>query len=79
MAKFLIVNILAFNPLSAGGISTVFYGLIRAHKGAWVAALHSSGGVQDYKLVKFPGRDNSSLAVKGLIGHRNNKSLKIIN
>ena len=38
------------------------------HKGAWVATLLGTLlGVQDYKKVKFPGRDNSFLAVKGLI------------
>ena len=50
--------------LSSAGIFSDF-GLL--HKGAWVAMLVGSLlGVQDYKKVKFPGRDNSSLAVKGL-------------
>ena len=33
---------------------------------ARVTLLGTLVGVQDYKKVKFPGRDNSSLAVKGL-------------
>ena len=33
------------------------------HNGTWVATLL---GVQVYKTVNFPGRDISSLAVKGL-------------
>ena len=33
------------------------------HKGAWVAILRV---VQDYKKVKSPGRNNLSLAVKGI-------------
>ena len=38
------------------------------HKKAWVATLLGTLlGVQDYNKVKFPGRVNSSLAVKGLI------------
>ena len=37
------------------------------HKGAWVATpLGTNLGVQEYKKVNFPGRDNSSLAAKGL-------------
>ena len=37
------------------------------HKGAWVATLLGTLlGVQDYKKVEIPGRDISSLAVKGL-------------
>ena len=37
------------------------------HRGAWVATLLGTLlGVQDYKKVKFPERDISSLAVKGL-------------
>ena len=39
----------------------------RVLQGAWVSALLGTlFGVQDYKKVKFPGRDISSLAVKGL-------------
>ena len=37
------------------------------HKGACVATLLGTLGVQDYKKVKFSGRDISSLAAKGLI------------
>ena len=37
------------------------------HEGAWaVTLLGTLLGVQNYKKVKFPGRDISSLAVKGL-------------
>ena len=37
------------------------------HKGPWAATLLGALlGVQDYKTVKIQGRDNSSLAVKGL-------------
>ena len=40
------------------------------HKGIWVVALLGTlCGVQDYKKVKYLGRDNSSLAVKGLRSH----------
>ena len=37
------------------------------HKEAWVAILLGTLGVEDYETVKFPGGDNSSLEVKGLI------------
>ena len=44
-------------------------------KGAWVATLLGTLlGVQDYKKVKFPGRDNSPLAVKTDEGHCNSPS-----
>ena len=44
------------------------------HKGAWDATLLGTLlGFQDYKKIKSPGRDNSSLAAKGL-----NKKRKII-
>ena len=44
------------------------------HKGAWVATLLVTlFGVQDYKKVKFPGRDISSLAAKGLKKKYENK------
>ena len=37
------------------------------HKGAWVATLlRTLLGVQDYKKVKFQGRDISSLVFNGL-------------
>ena len=45
------------------------------HKGAWIATLLGTFlRVQDYKKVKFSGRDISSLAAKGL-----NKKLRIWN
>ena len=38
-------------------------------KGAWVTILLGTLlGVQNYKKIKFPGRDNSFLAVKGVKG-----------
>ena len=38
------------------------------HKGAWVTTLLGTLlRVQDYKKVKFPGRDILSLAAKGLM------------
>ena len=45
------------------------------HNGAWVATLLLGTllGVQDYKNVKFTGRENSSLAGKGL-----NKNVNIL-
>ena len=55
-----------FNPLSARIFTDFELRLLESrvlHKGAWVATLL---GVQDYKKVKFQGRDNSSLAAKGL-------------
>ena len=67
-----------FNPLRARiftdfGLWSLLEGRV-LHKGAWIATLLGTLlGVQDYKKVRFPGRDISSLAVKGLISH---KSLK---
>ena len=61
----------SFNPLSARILTD--FGLLDKrllegrvlHKGAWVAALLGTLlGVQDYKKVKFPLRDNWSLAGK---------------
>ena len=40
------------------------------HKGAWVTTLLGILGVQDYKKVKFSGRDISSLAAKGSLEKR---------
>ena len=61
---------LLFNPLSARIFTDFWLKLLEGrvlHKGAWVATLLSTLlGVQDYKRVKFPGRDISSLAAKGL-------------
>ena len=52
-----------FNPLSAGFFTD--YG--RYQRAERYTREHGTLlGVQEYKKVKFPGRDNSSLAVKGL-------------
>ena len=57
-----------FNPLTAGICNVFGYERVALHRGAWVATLIGTLlGVQDYKKVKFPGRDNLSLAVKGLL------------
>ena len=57
------------NPLAARIFTDFGLRLLEGrvlHKGAWVATLLGTLlGVQDYKKFKFPGRDNSSLAVKG--------------
>ena len=58
-----------FNPLSARIFTDFELKLLEdrvLHKGAWVATLLDTLlGVQDYKKVKFSGRDISSLAAKG--------------
>ena len=64
---------MALNPLSARiftdfGLFWSLEGRV-LHKGAWIATLLGILlGVQDYKRVKFSGRDISSLAAKGLKG-----------
>ena len=67
---------LILNSLSAdifGLISPVFGLEGRVfHKGTLVLALV----VQDYKKVKLPARDNSSLAVKGLVKEMKEKTIQ---
>ena len=62
-------TITSFKPLSAGIFTDFGLRLLEGrvlHKGAWVATLQGPLlGVQNYRKVKFPGRDISSLAVKG--------------
>ena len=73
-----------FNPLRARiftdfGLWSLLEGRV-LHKGAWIATLLGTLlGVQDYKKVRFPGRDISSLAVKGLNKSHESQRRKIIN
>ena len=71
--RFVCVRIIyeTFNPLSARiftdfGLRSLEGRVL--HKEAWVATLLATLlRVQDYKKVKFPGRDILSLAAKGLM------------
>ena len=67
----ILCRIRSINPLNAGIFTDFGLGLLEdrvLHKRAWVVTLLGILlGVQDYKKIKFPGRDISSLAVyKGL-------------